>query len=240
MASLRRIARPTSRSAANELTKRMPKTSSIPNPPLRTRKTRAEKALENRLSLLHAAAQVIGERGYAEASISRITDRAGLAQGTFYLYFESRQDLFDQLLPEVGEEALATIREAVANAPDFITMEARGLRAFFEYVVRNPAYFRVFTEAEVAAPAAYARYTAHRTGRFLDALIKARRDGQINGYTQRELRVLTQVMLAARTYLFQEFALRENGRIKHPPQWVIDAYIKFVSRALGTSDQDPD
>lgn len=208
---------------------------SAPQAPARSRprKTRAEKAIENRHRLLHAAAEVIGQYGYAEASITRITERAGLAQGTFYLYFESRQHLFDQLLPEVGGEALAFIRDAVSDAPDFVTMEADGLRAFFQYVVRNPAYFRVFTEAEVAAPTAYAKYTADRTGRFLDSLLAAWKNGEVDGYSRRELAVLTQVMLAARTYLFHEFAQREGDTLKPPPEWVIKAYTKFIARALG-------
>jgi AcrR family transcriptional regulator len=197
------------------------------------RRTRAEKALENRQRLLHAAVDVIGEHGYAGASVTRIAERAGLAQGTFYLYFESRQHLFDQLLPDVGGEALAFIRAAVGDAPDFPTMEARGLKAFFEYVARNPAYLRVFTEAEVAAPAAYARYTADRTGRFLDAIVSARRKGDVVGYSRRELGVLTQVMLAARTYLFREYGRREGANVTPPPEWVVQAYVKFVSRAIG-------
>jgi AcrR family transcriptional regulator len=206
--------------------------------PKRPRKTRAEKAIENRERLLHAAVEVIGLHGYAGATVTRIAERSGLAQGTFYLYFDSRQDLFDQLLPEVGGEALAYIREAVGDAPDFVTMEARGLKAFFQYVVRNPAFLRVFTEAEVAAPTAYARYTADRTGRFLDALVAARRKGQVSGYTPRELGVLTQVMLAARTYLFHEYASRDAGAIQPPPDWVVDAYVKFIARAIGPAEDD--
>lgn len=208
-------------------------------PKKQARKTRAEKAIENRQRLLHSAVEVIGAHGYAGASVTRIAQQAGLAQGTFYLYFESRQELFDQLLPEVGGEALAFIREAVGDAPDFVTMEARGLRAFFQYVVRNPAYFRVFTEAQVAAPAAYARYTADRTGRFLAGLIAARRRGETDGYSERELGVLTQVMLAARTYLFHEYARTDDGVLQPPPEWVVRAYAKFVGRALGTASSTP-
>ena len=91
----------------------------------------------------------------------------------------------------------------------------------------------MFTEAEVAAPAAYAKYTADRTGRFLDAIGAARRKGQVVGYSARELGVLTQVMLAARTYLFREYGRGENGEVVAPPDWVVDAYVKFVSRAIG-------
>lgn len=198
------------------------------------RKSRAEKAAENRQKILHAAAEVVGEHGYADASISRIVERAGLAQGTFYLYFESRQDLFDQLLPEVGDEALAFIRAQTGTAPDFLTMEERGMRAFFDYVARNPSYFRVFTEAQAASPAAYRKYTAHRTGRFLDRIAAAWRHGEIEGYSERELGVLTQVMLAARTYLFQEYARGADGPTP-VPEWVIAAYMRFVSRGLGAA-----
>lgn len=200
----------------------------------RARKTRAEKATENRHRLMHAAAEVVGTHGYAEASVSRIVERADLAQGTFYLYFESRQDLFDQLLPQVGGEALAFIRGQVGSAPDFMTMEERGMHAFFAYVVKNPSYFRILTEAEVAAPIAYEKYTANRTGRFLDTIIAAWRRGEVKGYTQRELGVLTQVMLAARTYLYHQYAKSPAGP-KAVPQWVIAAYLKFVGRGLGAT-----
>jgi AcrR family transcriptional regulator len=199
------------------------------------RKTRAEKAAENRHKLLHAAAEVVGTFGYAEASVARIVERAGLAQGTFYLYFESRQDLFDQLLPEVGGEALAYIRDQVGTSPDFVTMEERGLRAFFAYMVENPSYFRILTEAEVAAPIAYEKYTSNRTGRFLDSITTAWRKGEVKGYTQRELGVLTQVMLASRAYLYQHYAKGPDGP-RPVPEWVIEAYAKFVGRGIGMLD----
>ncbi len=199
------------------------------------RKTRAERASENRQRLLQAAAEVVGLHGYSEASVARIVERAGLAQGTFYLYFESRQDLFDQLLPEVGGQALAYIREQVSSAPDFLTMEERGMRAFFAYVLENPAYFRILSEAEVAAPIAYKKYTEDRTGRFLDSITHAWRRGEVKGYSERELAVLTQVMLAARTYLYHEYAKTP----KHPkavPEWVIATYMKFIRRGIGAAD----
>ena len=200
----------------------------------RPRRTRAQKAAENRSNLMRAAAEVVGEYGYAEASVSRIVERAGLAQGTFYLYFESRQDLFDKLLPEVGAGALSFIRDRIGDVPDFMTMEEKGMHAFFEYVVENPAYLRIFTEAEIAAPVAYEKYTADRFGRFLDRLTAAWRTGEVNGYAQRELAVLTQIMLASRTYLYHHYAKTPKG-VRPVPRWVIDAYIKFVRRGIGAA-----
>jgi AcrR family transcriptional regulator len=198
----------------------------------RPKLTRAERAQENRARLIHAAKAVVGQHGYAEASIARIVERAGLAQGTFYLYFESRQDLFDQLLPEIGGEALAYIRDAVKSTQDFMIMEEQALRAFFEYAVRNPDYFRIFSEAEIVAPTAYLKYTRKRTGSFLDVVTMAWKRGEIKGYTKQELGVLTQLMLAARAYLFQEYAKTATGT-KMPPKWVVEAYMKFLAQGLG-------
>src|SRR5688572_1389657 len=76
---------------------------------------RAEKAIENRNALLQAAAKVVGEVGYQEASIARITREAGLAHGTFYLYFDSRQDMLDAVLPFVGEELSLFIRQRASG-----------------------------------------------------------------------------------------------------------------------------
>jgi len=59
------------------------------------RSTRAERSEQTLNALLDAAGEVVGELGYQDASVARITSQAGVAQGTFYNYFNSRQDLFD-------------------------------------------------------------------------------------------------------------------------------------------------
>jgi len=66
----------------------------------RFRRRRAENAKSIRDDLLAAAAAVVGKYGYANTSITRVTKLAGVASGTFYLYFPSRQALLDQILPE--------------------------------------------------------------------------------------------------------------------------------------------
>ena len=81
--------------------------------PRKPRQTRAERSEATRRALFHAAAEVVGEVGYGDALVSRITARANVAQGTFYNYFASRQDLFDQLLPSLGSSMLEFIQDRV-------------------------------------------------------------------------------------------------------------------------------
>jgi AcrR family transcriptional regulator len=62
------------------------------------RLTRAEKQAETRRLLLEAAERVFRRRGFASATVEEITETAGFSRGAFYSNFESREQLFIELL----------------------------------------------------------------------------------------------------------------------------------------------
>jgi AcrR family transcriptional regulator len=76
-----------------------------------TKLNRVERNAWTKRKIFDAAAKVVGKYGYAEASVARITEEAGVAQGTFYNHFENRQELLDQLLPKIGTDMVYFIRE---------------------------------------------------------------------------------------------------------------------------------
>ena len=69
--------------------------------------------------ILSAAKQVFAEHGYHSASISEIIQRANIARGTFYLYFESKQAVFDSIL----DEALSELRSRIVRI-DIVSADA--------------------------------------------------------------------------------------------------------------------
>src|SRR4029450_11179415 len=78
------------------------------------------KRLDRRTQLLTSARAVFAKRGYDEATVSEIVGRAGVAQGTFYLYFPGKEALagaFAELLSERFAE-LATERTARSRSFD--------------------------------------------------------------------------------------------------------------------------
>jgi len=106
-----------------------------------------------RQRLLEAAETVFAELGYHEASIVKLTESAGVGQGTFYLYFTSKEDLFEQLVGEVATELHGVIGDL---AP--VTNSARGRAALRAWLARvSEAYarygrvIRAWTEAELSA-----------------------------------------------------------------------------------------
>jgi AcrR family transcriptional regulator len=188
----------------------MARTSSVksaaPAPaPARTRKrlTREELTPIAREAIFNAAARVVGEVGYAEASVARITAAARIAQGTFYLYFPTRQSLFDELLPHARREMLALVRERVAGARDFFELEERGMAAFLEYVQRTPGFVRILNEAEAVAPEAYKRHFDDIAGRFRRELQDAVAARQVRSLAPAELHTAVYLMMGARVSLYQ-------------------------------------
>jgi AcrR family transcriptional regulator len=164
------------------------------------RRTRANQLEANRAALIRAACRVIGEEGYAKASVVKITTQAGLGQGTFYTYFESRQELFDILLPEVGAEMLEFVRERVSRSQSLVEIEEGSYRSFCEYVSLNPWYGRILFEAETLAPQA-ARVNAHRVvTQHVTRLTHAWDKGELPDYTLEEIPSLSSVLLALRRH----------------------------------------
>ena len=62
----------------------------------------SKRGLDTRRRLLDAAEQVFAALGYHEASVVKITDAAGVAAGTFYLYFDSKKAIFDELVRDLN------------------------------------------------------------------------------------------------------------------------------------------
>ncbi len=59
---------------------------------------------ERKKMVVQCAKAVFSQKGYYQASISDIIERAGIARGTFYLYFRSKRDIFNSILDELARE----------------------------------------------------------------------------------------------------------------------------------------
>lgn len=197
----------------------------------RKRLSRTELSPEARRAIFEAAAAVVGEHGYADATIRRITEAAGIAQGTFYLYFESRQALFDGLLPHVGERMLRFIGERTRGAKDVFDMEERGFRAFFEYLTRNPGFFRILNEAEVAAPRAFQQHFRLLSAHYVASLQRAVKAGEIASYAADEMETVAYMLMAARSYLYLRFVKERPGSTTLPEE-AVRTYMKMVRHGL--------
>ncbi len=190
--------------------------------------TRAERAEIVKRRLFEAATTVVGEHGYAGATVTRITRLARVAQGTFYNYYPNRQDLLDQLLPRLGSEMLAFIRSKVEGGTPGAELEVQRFRAFFDFLLQTPQFMRILYEAALYAPAGYEQHMQNVTGNYIRAL---KRDGLGERFSDKEIEVLTTLLMGARNYLGHNYAFGENG-VCQPPEAVFTAYEKFIRNGI--------
>jgi AcrR family transcriptional regulator len=106
---------------------------------------REERKAQNRAKLLEAARKVFAEKGYGEATARDIVRETDLATGTFYNYFEDKQDAFMALLDEMAEKGRAIARAQRQDSGRSLEERIAGAyRAYFEWAVAENDMFEVF------------------------------------------------------------------------------------------------
>jgi AcrR family transcriptional regulator len=112
----------------------------------------AARGQRTRTRLLEAAELVFAELGYHDASIVKITEAAGVAQGTFYLYFQGKAEIFDELVRDLNRRVRRAMSEAAERGSTRLESEVLGFHAFFLFTAEHPALYRIIRQAEFASP----------------------------------------------------------------------------------------
>jgi AcrR family transcriptional regulator len=195
-----------------------------------TKLNRVERNAWTKRKLFDAATKIVGKFGYAEASVARITEEAGVAQGTFYNHFENRQELLDQLLPKIGIDMVRFIRERTGTA-HAAKQEIERFGAFFDFIREVPEFLRILNEAEFFAPAGYQKHLDNIVTAYVRILQRAREAGAIRDFSDQEFEAVVYMLMGARGYLSQHYSY-SGGKVTDVPDHVISAYQKLMTRGL--------
>ncbi len=181
---------------------------------------------KTREKLLHAAEAEFGERGFPEASIASITQRAGVALGTFYVYFESKEEIFRALVSYMGELTRQWIGERVAESPDRLTAERRGIEAFIEFVRTHRNLYRVVSMAQFVAEDAFRDYYAVFASAYEENLKRAAASGEIR---EGDCEVWSWALIGMTVFLGMRFADWDEER---PAADIAAAASQLVSQGM--------
>jgi AcrR family transcriptional regulator len=204
-----------------------------------TKLNRVERNAWTKRRLFDAATRTVGKYGYAEASVARITEQAGVAQGTFYNHFENRQELLDQLLPKIGQDMVRFIRERTGTA-HAARQEIERFGAFFDFIREVPEFLRILNEAEFFAPSGYQKHLDNISTAYVRILKRARYAGAITDFNDEEFEAIVHMFMGARGYLSRRYSYHD-GAVTAVPDYVISAYRKLITRGLfAPSNEDGD
>jgi len=201
-------------------------------PLIQIKRTRADKQALTRRALLQAAIDIVGQEGYGAATVARITARAKVANGTFYNYFSNQQDIFDQLLPFLREILIAHLKAQVPESSRGIARERARFMAYFDFCRKNPAFLRVYNEAEVFAPAAYQRHVVTMYEGYQRALLRSVASDEITDYSEQELAPMAFMLMGIRSYMTMLYQHNYMDRTEFSAEALADIYEKLLNRGL--------
>jgi AcrR family transcriptional regulator len=151
----------------------------------RTERVEARLA-DNRTGILHAARQLVSQRGWGETQIINVAAVAGLATGTVYRYFASKTELFVEVLAGVSEHEIAVMSDAATRAPSARAGLHAAVQTFVTRAMRNRrlAYALIAEPCEREIDVARLTYR-HAVSQLILQLVRA---GQAEGAFGRHIR----------------------------------------------------
>ena len=188
---------------------------------------RTSRGWRTRRKILEAAEHVFGRDGFHRASVVDITRTAGVAQGTFYLYFPSKEALFVELVRTMGHDLRRHLHDATLAAADRAQAEESGFRAFLDFVARHPNLYRIVRECQFVAPEEFRDWYERLARRYVEGLRRASVAGQIRDV---DLEVAAYCLMGMGDFLGMRLVLWE-GRRRVPPR-VLQTVMEIVRHGL--------
>jgi AcrR family transcriptional regulator len=191
------------------------------------RTARGERTLRK---ILDAARDEFGEHGFSDSSIVGITQRAGVALGTFYTYFDSKEAVFQALVRDMSAQVRDYVAPAFKDATDALDGERRALESFLHFARKHRDVYRIIDEAEFVEPAAYREHYETTATRIAARFKAARSKGEIaEDLSDRDLDILAWAIMGANVFLGLKFEVWSSADAKR----VAEVTSRLLRKGLG-------
>ena len=144
-----------------------------------SKEPRTERGRQTLRRLIDAAAAEFGEKGFHEASISGITQRAGAALGSFYTYFNSKDEIFRALVADLSNMVKERAALELAPAKNALEAERTALAAFLNFAREHKEIYRIIDEAEFVDPQSYRTHYERTAQRIVQRLKNGAEKGEL-------------------------------------------------------------
>jgi AcrR family transcriptional regulator len=191
---------------------------------------RTARGEKTRQALLNAAEKVFGKLGYHNASVTEITRTAKVGQGTFYIYFSSKQDIFIELVRHMSHLMRQHLETSTAGAFNRIEAERAGLLAFLQFVKKHPNLYRIVRECEFVTPDEYKAWYMSLADGYVKRLKAAMDRGEIK---QLDPEILSYCLMGIGDFLGMRLVLWNDE--KYRLEEAVDVAIKLIAEGIKSS-----
>lgn len=175
-----------------------------------------KKAADRRAIILNAALKTFVKRGYPDTKVAEIAAGAGVAEGTLYNYFQSKEDLLLALFDEKWSMIIGEIRKKIQRLDD----PNKKLKAIFATVVmmfKKDRHLAELFMVDIKQSSIFLNnYTINRIVEFLDLIEAILEEGKQKGIYRKDLnaRVAKMIIFGAAQGILLSWVLGESTAVK--------------------------
>lgn len=204
-------------------------------------KPKTKRGRETLNRILSAAAQVFYEKGYHNASINDITRLAGVASGTFYVYFDGKYNLYKFLLLQCSHMIRKHLNQATKDCKTRREVEEVGLRVWLEFVQKNRYMYHVIWESLYIDKQLFVDYYVNFSKAYMKGIDAAKEAGEIRPEIDSE--VLAYTLMGASNFLGLNWGLFKDyptdlDQVTESFMHIINGGI-FTKKDIAVPEPDP-
>ena len=191
----------------------------------RPKTKRGEQTLKR---ICDAAEELFSQCGYYNTEVQDITKKAGVATGTFYIYFQDKVSVFLHLLDNLGRKLRREIKLAKLNAPglSFVESERVTFRAWFSFVREHIGIFHICWQALFIEPEFFKEYYERFSAGYIDEILKAKDSGELRDF---DPKLLSYVLMGVYNFVALKYMIFDESG---PDDDAIDQLIDMLSKGI--------
>ncbi len=181
-------------------------------------------------SIIESAIDLFYRRGYHGTTVKDITKEAGVAAGTFYLYFPSKLDLYKHILIMLSHEIRRTIAAKVNEKKSRYDKEREGIKAFILLVKEQPYMYNIIWESLYIDRELFKDYYESFASRYVKGLNQSASEGEIRDL---DTEIVSYILMGITNFIGLKVALdlgSSNDDINH----IVDVVMDLIKHGLFT------
>ncbi|HLF49264.1 MAG TPA: TetR/AcrR family transcriptional regulator [Methylomirabilota bacterium] len=182
--------------------------------------------------IIDAAVRVFARKGYYNSRVSDIAKEAGIAAGTIYLYFRTKDDILVTLFREKMAEFVATVRKAIAGEHDAVAKLRRLIHLHFELLERHPELAEVVQVEQRQGQKFFRGASAHEISSYFALIGSVLEEGVAEGRLRPTLpvKIATKTLFGAMDQMATSWVLGKRGyQLADTADAVADIFLQGVA-----------
>lgn len=182
-------------------------------------------------AIIEASIELFYKKGYHGTTVNNITSAAGVAAGTFYLYFPSKLELYKHVLIQFSHNIRREIAAKVSQVDSRYEKEREGIKAFIMLVKKHPEMYNIIWESLYIDRALFKNYYETFAERYMKGLNEAVNKKEIR---EVDTEVVSFILMGITNFIGLKVVLN-IGAHNDEVDYIVDQVMDLIEHGLFTN-----